>query len=309
MPDLFAGTQLVIAGRYREGGPATITLTGEANGRPQTFAYADQLFRDEGGEAFIPRLWATRAIGHLMQQIRLRGENDELVQSIVNLSARYGVITPYTSFLIEEDDIGAQTDGAPPMEAAEMLAAPAMASGAEAVDRAAAESQLFLAEAPAPLATMAVTDASGQVIAQAAVQSVGSRTFFLRNGVWVDSAYDSVSSGVAVEPQVVPFASDAYFDLLSDRPELGEALALGEEIILVIDGAAVRITAQGGEQQTTDEATPVAQRPTLNDEPLSINNQPSSATNAGIQVCGLGLILPLVVLAGWGASRRKRRNL
>ena len=56
-------------------------------------------------DRFIPRLWATRAIGHLMQQIRLNGENAELVQSIVNLSTRYGVITPYTSFLIEEDDI------------------------------------------------------------------------------------------------------------------------------------------------------------------------------------------------------------
>jgi Ca-activated chloride channel family protein len=143
MPDLFAGTQLVVAGRYREGGPATITLTGNANGRPQAFTYADQFFRDEGGEAFIPRLWATRAIGHLMQQIRLRGEDPELVQSIVNLSTRYGVITPYTSFLIEEDDIFAQTGGAlPAMEAAaEMLAAPAVVSGAEAVDRAAAESR------------------------------------------------------------------------------------------------------------------------------------------------------------------------
>jgi Ca-activated chloride channel family protein len=74
LPDLFAGTQLVVAGRYREGGPATITLSGTTNDRPQTFTYADQTFRAAGGETFIPRLWATRAIGHLMQQIRLRAK-------------------------------------------------------------------------------------------------------------------------------------------------------------------------------------------------------------------------------------------
>jgi hypothetical protein len=224
LPDLFAGTQLVVAGRYREGGPATITLSGNANGRAQTFTYADQTFRDEGGEAFIPRLWATRAIGHLMQQIRLRGEDPELVQSIVSLSTRYGIITPYTSFLIEEDDIAAQTGGAPVLEeAAEMLAAPMEASGAAAVDRASAEGELAAADAPMPMATMVT--AGGQAVAQAPVRSASSRTFFLRGDVWVDSGYDGTTA-----PRVLPFASDAYFDLLSARPELGEALALGEEV-------------------------------------------------------------------------------
>ncbi|WP_289472682.1 hypothetical protein, partial [Klebsiella pneumoniae] len=68
----------------------------------------------------------------------------------------------------------------------------------------------------------------------------GRRTFFLRGGVWVDSAYDGESA-----PQIIPFASDAYFDLLDNRPDLGEALALGDEVLLVIDGKAYRVTAQG----------------------------------------------------------------
>jgi len=152
LPDLFAGTQLVIAGRYRDGGPATITLSGTTNGRAQSFAYPDQAFRADGGEAFIPRLWATRAIGHLMQQIRLRGEDPELVQSVVSLSTRYGIITPYTSFLIEEDDIIAQSP-----DATTALAAPAAVSGAEAVERAVTESDMAAAEAPMPLATACAT--------------------------------------------------------------------------------------------------------------------------------------------------------
>ncbi len=303
LPDLFAGTQLVIAGRYREGGPATITLTGTANGREQTFTYDDQLFRDEGGEPFIPRLWATRAIGHLMQQIRLQGENPELVQSIVNLSTRYGVITPYTSFLIEEDDIIAQT-GAPNLqaEAEQALSAPAEVSGAAAVDRAAVEGSLSAAEAPLPMATMVVSGDSGQAVAQVPVQSASRRTFFLRGGVWVDSIYDGES-----EPRVIPFASDAYFDLLNNQPELGEALALGEEIIVVIDGDAYRVTAQGdgaarpdtpqSEPQITEQATPPAG---------SAMRPPVEAF--GIQLCASAFILPLVVVAGWKASGRRKKS-
>ncbi len=305
LPDLFAGSQLVLAGRYRDGGPATITLSGNANGRPQSFTYADQLFRDEGGEAFIPRLWATRAIGHLMQQIRLGGENPELVQSIVNLSTRYGVITPYTSFLIEEDDILAQSGDAME-EAALSLAAPEAVSGADAVARAAAEGELYAAEAPMPLATMVVTDAGGQAVAQTAVQTAGSRTFFWRDGVWVDSAFD-----VTVEPQVIPFASDAYFELLSARPELGEALALGEEVIVVVEGTAYRITADGaaaGDLTTATEPTPSAGREIAQTEATpTLGDSYPGTTGVGIQVCGLGLILPLLVGAGWGVSRRKKK--
>jgi Ca-activated chloride channel family protein len=305
LPDLFAGTQLVVAGRYRDGGPATITLTGNANGRAQTFTYADQQFRDEGGEAFIPRLWATRAIGHLMQQIRLQGEDPELVQSIVNLSTRYGIITPYTSFLIEEDDIFAQTGGAPALEeAAEMLAAPMEASGAAAVDRASAEGELAAADAPMPMATMVTADAGGQAVAQAPVQSASSRTFFLRGGVWVDSGYDGTA-----EPRMLPFASDAYFDLLSTHPELGEALALGEEVLLIVEGDAYRITAQGEETapaQSTDSGGQT-------DEPEPAPAPTDAATTApvevfGTQVCASAFILPLLVAVGLGTARRRARR-
>jgi Ca-activated chloride channel family protein len=86
LPDLFAGTQLVLVGRYRQGGFTAIILEGEVNDRPQKFTYEDIHFRDQGGESFIPRLWATRKIGYLLSQIRLHGESKELVDEIVSLS-------------------------------------------------------------------------------------------------------------------------------------------------------------------------------------------------------------------------------
>ncbi len=241
-----------------------------------------------------------------MQQIRLRGEDAELVQSIVNLSTRYGVITPYTSFLIEEDDIAAQRDGVVMEEAALSLAAPTMVSGAAAVDRASVEGEMAAAEAPAPMATVVTTDAAGQAVSQAPVRAIGGRTFFLRGGVWVDSAYDGTA---ATEP--LPFASDAYFDLLTARPELGEALALGEEIILVIDGAAYRVTAEGSapvEQSAAgDQVTPPAGDDAIvpvEPTPVATSGYPG-ATSAGIQVCGMGVLLPLLALGGVGFAKRR----
>jgi len=315
LPDLFAGTQLVIAGRYRDGGPATITLSGTTNGRAQSFAYPDQAFRADGGEAFIPRLWATRAIGHLMQQIRLRGEDPELVQSVISLSTRYGIITPYTSFLIEEDDILAQSP-----DATTALAMPAAASGAEAVERAAAEGDMAAAEAPMPLATLMPSAGAAPGVAVAAaeapVRTAGDRTFFLRDGVWVDSAYDPAAG----EPAVVPFASEAYFDLLSARPELGAALALGEEVLVVVEGAAYRITAVGGEagdvtlpeEVGTPTAGPggIAQTdatPAANDAtPGATEEGTTGVTAFGVGPCAAALLLPLAVVVSLGAARRRR---
>ncbi|HID89999.1 MAG TPA: VWA domain-containing protein, partial [Anaerolineae bacterium] len=88
LPDLFAGTQLILVGRYREGGATRIVLTGEVNGERREFVY-EGTFRAEGGDDFIPRLWATRKIGHLLTQIRLHGERKEWVDAIVELSVRY----------------------------------------------------------------------------------------------------------------------------------------------------------------------------------------------------------------------------
>src|SRR5207253_2357129 len=57
------------------------------------------LDRDNG---FIPRLWASRKIGNLLEEIRLHGENAELKDEVIRLSKEFGIPTPYTSILVEE---------------------------------------------------------------------------------------------------------------------------------------------------------------------------------------------------------------
>jgi Ca-activated chloride channel homolog len=346
LPDLFAGTQLVVSGRYRDGGVETITLRGTVNGEEQVFRFDDQRFLDEaptgvgvptgagGGEPFIPRLWATRAIGHMMQQIRLRGEDEELVQSIVNLSTRYGIITPYTSFLIEEDDIFEQIGDQPRVvealvvedsmmeEAEAALAVPTQVSGEMAVERAAMEQELAAAEAV--VVTRVVTETqvveegkgSPPAAGQQPVVSAGRKTFFLRNGILVDSAF----SREVGQPVVIPFASDAYFELLSDWPEAGEYLALGEEILVVLGGQAFQITA--ADVETAVEVQTAAQvdsgeTPDVQvDSGLAPAAEPSydgyaadEAPAAGWQVWGLGLALLLFVVSVVGLGILWRRKM
>ncbi len=309
LPDLFAGTQLVLTGRYRDGGPATITLSGDVNGRAQTFTYADNSFRSSGGDAFIPRLWATRAIGHLLTQIRLHGEEPELVQSVVNLSIRYGIITPYTSYLIEEDDIFSQT-GRQGIVEEEMEGRTVEVTRVvtEMVAEAADSAEMAAAEAPVALPTMVPPPTGGAsvagetaVAANQVVQYVGSKTFVLREGLWIDTAYDADS----MTPQKVDFASDAYFDLLAAAPELGDYLALGQRVLVVYGGQVYEVVETGGGTavplpQEVDEPETTVVRPPVTAQPAESSPQlvTETAENRGANwlLYALGGLALLIVI-------------
>jgi len=256
LPDLFVGTQLIVVGRYRGSGPATIRLSGELEGERQTLTYEAQFRENAGGdEAFIPRLWATRKIGSLLNSIRLYGENPELVDSIVRLSIRYGIITPYTSFLIEEQDIFTQTgvEEAEQMMRDETGQAFSAPSGEAAVN--AAETAAGYADAAVPMQPMPTMTAetsapnekddgmgggegnvssspSGEVI-----KYVADRTFVWRDGAWVDTLYNADE----MTATRIIFLSDEYFDLLNLDPVIGEYLALGDHVLFVWEGQAYEI--------------------------------------------------------------------
>ncbi len=104
VPDLFRGEQIVLVGRYAGEGKGRVTLAGTVNGAARSFEF-DAAFAGASKEhEFIPRLWATRRIGYLLDEIRLRGENAELKDEVVELARKYGIVTPYTAFLILEDE-------------------------------------------------------------------------------------------------------------------------------------------------------------------------------------------------------------
>jgi Ca-activated chloride channel family protein len=326
LPDLFAGTQLVVTGRYRTGGAATITLKGTINGVPQTFRYSDVSFRNSGGDDSIPRLWAQRKIGYLMNEIRLRGENREIINEIVALAIRYGIITPYTSFLVDErSDVLTQTGRENAAKQAQATAAPPLPqSGAAAVDRSQFESQMRSSAAAAPAPTKAPAPvAPGQSAPSdayrdaLALQYVGDKTFISRSGVWIDTQFDPAK----MKTTQIEFGSDAYFALVANHPLAGKYVALGSRVIFLLNGVAYEIT-DGGTGATSASiiptAIPVSPTPEARALPGTTSsssraNVPGSSSsqstggNVALPVCG-GSVLSFAMLfglIGWSMLRQK----
>jgi Ca-activated chloride channel homolog len=106
LPDLFQGTQLVVIARYSGSGHTAIKLTGMVGGENKEFVY-EMAFPSkteaDAGKDFVEPLWARRKVGFLLDQIRVNGEQKELVGEVIALAKRYGIATPYTSFLVVPD--------------------------------------------------------------------------------------------------------------------------------------------------------------------------------------------------------------
>jgi Ca-activated chloride channel homolog len=308
LPDLFAGSQLVLAGRYRQGGPAAITLRGRVNDQEKVYTFDDLTLRSDGGEPFIARLWATRKVGHLLNQVRLSGPSQELIDEIVRLSTTYGIATPYTSFFVPEPVLPLASGGAPmptvvvsvdavqevekqvaPAAAQALYAAPAApAAGAAAVQ----DSQVREALRSADLAATGGRE-SGLRIAL-------DKTFAYQAGLWVDTAFKSD------QPQhELAFGSDAYFALLGEHPQWAPYFAVSPNMIVVLDGFAYVITDTGAASATT---TPTPVEPVAADTaPTPAAAQPPASPAGQTPLCaapafGIGLVL----LPGLWAVRRRR---
>jgi Ca-activated chloride channel family protein len=234
LPDLFSGSQLVLVGRYKGSGIERISLSGEVSGEFQSFTYPRQRFVASGGQSFLPRLWATRKIGSLLNEVRLNGPVEELVDQIVRLSIRYGIITPYTSFLVTEpDSFGEDAQSSIAADAFEnLMATPTMVTGQGAVERAAEEAAISGANVPAPLPTSAAD----------MVRLAGPNTYRWMDGVWIDTRFDPVT----MVPLQVPFLSEDYFSLAGSNDGIAAGLALGERVIVMMNGIAYEVIDMDG---------------------------------------------------------------
>ncbi|MEA3254416.1 MAG: VIT domain-containing protein [Candidatus Altiarchaeota archaeon] len=212
--DLFKGSQLIRFGRYSGSGDTLVELTGWVGDKERKFIYEVGFPKENQDNEFIPRLWATRKIGYLLDEIRLHGEDKELVDEVIELSLEYGIMTPYTSFLVEVDtDMGRPVH----MEETKNMFDSILAkqgfrapTGGSAVDS---------AEATRDLRESYVAETGSEK-----VKHLGAKTFYSKKGVWRDNDY---SGEKAVH---VKYGSDTYFKLLQDYPEVGRYLSLGKRV-------------------------------------------------------------------------------
>ena len=71
------------------------------------------------------------------------------------------------------------------------------------------------------------------------VKQIGVKTFYLQNGVWVDSTFDEKSKLTEVK---LKFASNDYFDLANTEKDLATYLSVGKQVIVVWNNKVYRIS-------------------------------------------------------------------
>jgi Ca-activated chloride channel family protein len=266
LPDLFKGDQLVLAGRYSGSGDVEAKLTGMAAGREQTFTYKVKFEDRSSAGDFVPRLWATRRVGFLLDEIRLHGETRELRDETTELARKYGIVTPYTAYLIVEDEDRRRVPVAS-RSLQEMTADSAVRfdmakawdgfkdkkEGEDGVANARSQNAFkYAAQAPAAIAGGASESLRGMVaaapptaagrserVAQYTQQSkfVNGRAFYQNGKDWIDATTQSLT-----KRQRVQFNSEDYYALLQKHPEAAPWLALGQNVQVALGDTVYEIT-------------------------------------------------------------------
>ena len=260
-PDLFRGQTLQILGRYHGSGKTVVNITGTLMGESRRFTTTLTLPEQDGSQAYVPQLWATRRVGYLLDQIRLHGESEELKQEVTRLAREFGIVTPYTAYLILEDE---QRRNVPvPMQtlsemsndsrvrgsvgsfysSANAKSLQSMPAGEQAVINSkstyalrSADNVQSMAAAPSQSAlgkSAVKTDGGYRATNNFAqqVRMVNGRAFYQNANTWVDGNAQKVKN---LKQQKIEFASAEYFDLLRHNPDTRAWFSLGQQVDVVV---------------------------------------------------------------------------
>ncbi len=264
IPDVFAGEELVLFGRFDGDGQSQVSVRGERVGRDLVFS--TELMFPEATDAndYIPRLWASRKLGHLERQVWTEGMSESLAEEIREVALRYGLPSRYTAYLVEEPgvvaDLPADVDvagGGRTGVIRNLLSrvngtvanrapssAPSVSTGADAVQAAesarerrgmASMKALRDADDEAELEMLASAESSAQRAAS------GGRIFELRDGVWTDLAHEG---GETVKVQRF---SSAWFDLVRAIPEIEASLRAHENVVIAGEELSLQVASDGVE--------------------------------------------------------------
>jgi Ca-activated chloride channel family protein len=325
-PHLFEGSQLIVVGSYRQPGPVTIKLSGEVAGRKRTFELQGKLAQHNEEHDFVPLVWASRKIGYLMDEVRLHGQNQELVDEIIRLSKEFGIMTEFTAFLVTEPNLGREEAKRRTLD--QVSKAKGARSGAWATGQAQNARRLSAAAAPqamgggkggfggfkdsfgvsaapaAPAAGMrsanqAFIDREGRVQTMQGVQNVSNRAFYQQGKVWIDQSVTAKMPVVRIQQY-----SKASFQLAAASKLARRFLAVGDEVKFVLNGQAVVAGSQGKTELTESElkklvgAKPAAssQRPKLEADQMQAKEK-------------YGLPLIIGILAAPAILMRRRRKI
>jgi len=263
--DLFSGEQLVQVGRYKKSGNAKIVISGKIGDEEKKFDFPGT-FVDKSSDqsyAFVEKLWAMRRIGEILEEIDLSGRNDELVKELVGLSTKHGILTPYTSYLAD-DQAGARqlADSRMHFESTRRgLQSLEQSEGRSGVAQRAAKNEFKYAEnAPAAPAAgfgggfkkdgQGLDRAGGansfrdiesdKLVQTDAVQSAGNQTLYRRGRTWIAENAKDVDVEKDKNVQKIKQFSDEYFALVKantkDENEILARQQEGEQLVVKLRG-------------------------------------------------------------------------
>lgn len=235
-PDMFRGSSLVVAGRFQPNADrVTVRVQGKAGDEEREYAYQFDL-QQSASHDFVPRLWATRALGHLLDIVRVEGETEALRARIQTLGLEYGLATPYTTFIITP-----QSDGAASMENMSLYydrTALNQASGATTI-QARAQNQLYQDASQVNWAQGANIVNAGQYnLAQVGSQHI-ELSLFAQQDIQDGITPEWINQTIPVD-QIIEFGSEDYFKLAAD-PEARLLLQNGTNLMFPYRGQVILI--------------------------------------------------------------------
>jgi Ca-activated chloride channel family protein len=245
--DVFRDSNIMVLGRYSGPGAARITLTGRLKDERIKVDYEANLPRVEQQNSFIAKIWATRKIGFILEQIRKNGADEELKNEIITLAKRYGILTPYTSYLVMEDQtpdrINLRRSMAPQGVTHDEFRAESkrysvnrlesLSEGSDAVGASRELNSMKMAAAPSYTSPQK-TRTRGLTMPE--MKEVAGKTFYLIDETWIDSQVKNKEITLTLEAW-----SDEYFALLKKHPQLGRYFSLGEKVIVDFDGRVIEV--------------------------------------------------------------------
>lgn len=269
LTDLFAGDQLVIVGRYRRPGRATITIEGDLLGESHSYDFSGKFVKrpKDDTHAYVEKLWAVRRVGDIIDQIDLQGENEELIEELVRLAQRHGILTPYTSFLADEqvvwDDVAGNQRRAARylgvlkenaagrtgflhrqaknmMQMADRAAAPAMQAGmggggfGNGSPRGGQGAVPGLGGGIAGMMAGRPRAGDGAKMPSFQIRYCGRWTFFFRKGKWIDS--DVREQDIKQATRLDKVSDEAMKLVGKYGAGLAQALALEGPVVVKLDG-------------------------------------------------------------------------
>lgn len=241
LPDLFGGDELVVFGRMRGAatGERLVTMTSRRNGREERFSTAVRLGTEQPDADYIQQLWAARKAGALSSEIRLHGPNEEIVSELKRLALRYGILTEYTSYLVQEPGgVVQRPDEIRPMPRDQVGAGAVLRS--EAARKLASSYNLDAVTVTGAGAVEADSVTAAERGRTSRTQRSGGRVFVWRDSVWTDIAH-----GDSLPVVRVAVFSDAYFALLRALPELRQPATLEPAVLLAGRRVSIEILAGG----------------------------------------------------------------